>query len=294
MSSMLAHRISAAVYARLTVEARPATVLARASDALHLDAGGFVVTLADARAPLLPTSVSVAGAAAWADPGERVWLSEREIRGEGFVVRWDPADPPLWDPRVPAVSTATREVVASLAIEIAGGPDPWTAAAALFDGDGGDAVRALAALAEAVHSRDPATAATAAALLLGRGTGLTPVGDDVLAGAAVALAAFAEPLGFAPAERRAWSTALLPPRAADRTTVVSAGLLRLAIRGMAAEPLQRLLQPGATAAERASALERLHRIGHTTGRAYGLGAALCMAELGRAPARDHTRQERIR
>ncbi len=53
-----------------------------------------------------------------------------------------------------------------------------------------------------------------------------------------------------------------------RTTSLSATLLELAGRGMGPEPLQALLagEPGA--------LDRLLRLGHSTGRAYATGAAL--------------------
>ena len=58
-----------------------------------------------------------------------------------------------------------------------------------------------------------------------------------------------------------------------RTTSLSATLLELAARGMGPEPLQALLagEPGA--------LDRLLRLGHSTGRAYALGASLALRHV---------------
>jgi hypothetical protein len=90
------------------------------------------------------------------------------------------------------------------------------------------------------------------AALLGRGPGLTPLGDDVLAGALVALAATGAPAG--------------PTLAAEvlrvafrRTAFVSAALLWHAARGECVPELAALLtgMPGAA--------EALLRVGHTSG-----------------------------
>jgi len=70
--------------------------------------------------------------------------------------------------------------------------------------------------------------------LIGRGPGLTPIGDDVLAGALVTLHALGSPL-TAPLARAVRASA---PGA---TTTVSAGLLRLAADGVCIPPLAALL-----------------------------------------------------
>lgn len=100
------------------------------------------------------------------------------------------------------------------------------------------------------------------AALLGRGPGLTPLGDDVLAGALVALMAAGSPAG----PRLA---AEVMTAAFRRTTFVSAALLWHAARGECIPELAALLtgMPGAA--------EALLRVGHTSGAglAHGVRAA---------------------
>jgi Protein of unknown function (DUF2877) len=122
----------------------------------------------------------------------------------------------------------------------------------------------LATLARAIETRDPTLAAAAGRRLIGRGPGLTPEGDDLVAGAAALLSA-----------DRPWVTALLGADLRTRTTSLSATLLELAARGVGPEPLQALL-----AGDR-GALDRLLRLGHSTGRAYARGAALALMASSR-------------
>lgn len=119
-------------------------------------------------------------------------------------------------------------------------------------------------LVRAVESRDPALAAAVGARLIGRGGGLTPEGDDLVAGVAavVASAPWPGPL------REAWLAALVGADLRRRTTALSATLLELAVRGMGPEPLQALV------AGDAGALARLEALGHSTGRAIARGAAV--------------------
>jgi uncharacterized protein DUF2877 len=105
---------------------------------------------------------------------------------------------------------------------------------------------------------------TLGAELIGRGPGLTPEGDDVVAGMAGVLAA---------AERHDDVAALLGADLRRRTTALSATLLELAARGMGPEPLQAVL------AGRPGALDRLLAMGHTSGRAYARGAAAALTRL---------------
>jgi hypothetical protein len=100
--------------------------------------------------------------------------------------------------------------------------------------------------------------------LIGRGPGLTPEGDDVVAGMAGVLAA---------AGRHDDVAALLGADLRRRTTALSATLLELAARGLGPEPLQAVL------AGDASALPRLLSLGHTSGRAYARGAAAGLSRL---------------
>jgi hypothetical protein len=114
---------------------------------------------------------------------------------------------------------------------------------------------------ELLVDRDPAAIG---AELIGRGPGLTPEGDDVVAGMAGVGAA---------ASRHDEVAALLGTDLRRRTTALSATLLELAARGMGPEPLQAVL------AGRAGALERLLAMGHTSGRAYARGAATAWTRL---------------
>jgi len=152
--------------------------------------------------------------------------------GEEFVV----APGEVWDPTL-------RVVAADLEVD---GPD--------------DLVRA-------VRSRDPALAAAVGARLIGRGGGLTPEGDDLVAGVAAVVASSPWP----GAAREAWLGALLGDDLRARTSALSATLLELAVRGMGPEPLQALV------AGDAGALPRLLALGHSTGRAIARGAAVALS-----------------
>jgi uncharacterized protein DUF2877 len=140
-------------------------------------------------------------------------------------------------------------------------PDDPVALGALVRRVVGDAP---ADLVRAVETRDPALAAAAGRRLIGRGPGLTPEGDDLIAGVAAVLS-----------EDRHWVAALIGADLRTRTTSLSATLLELAAQGMGPEPLQALL------AGDPRALSRLVRLGHSTGRAYAIGAGLALAASSR-------------
>jgi hypothetical protein len=105
---------------------------------------------------------------------------------------------------------------------------------------------------------------TIGAELIGRGSGLTPEGDDFVAGMAGVLAA---------AGRHNDVATLLGADLRRRTTALSATLLELSARGFGPEPLQAVL------AGDASGLSRLVGLGHTSGRAYARGAAAGLSRL---------------
>jgi hypothetical protein len=164
------------------------------------------------------------------------------------AVAWDPAAPPAWDPVPPPPPLEPRDVAA-----LAG----WLAA--------------RVAVPEV-------TLAGAAGSLLGRGPGLTPEGDDVLAGAAAGLRALAPGAGADPARVEAAVAGLVPPGAAARTGALSATLLGLAAAGGAPEPAHRLLA-GPTPGARERALADLARLGGSTGRAIAAGIGLAARSL---------------
>lgn len=131
-------------------------------------------------------------------------------------------------------------------------------------------------LAQALAAGDPSPAVRA---LLGVGAGLTPGGDDVLAGLLVGLRAAGRDV-----ERAAIAAALgedLP----DRTTALSADLLRLAAAGHAMTPVLTLLgalhgqSSGAapTPARIRTATAAVLEIGHTSGADLLTGLQLGLA-----------------
>jgi len=121
--------------------------------------------------------------------------------------------------------------------------------------------------------------AGAVAALVGAGPGLTPAGDDVLAGALVTLAA----AGDEP-RRRALAAAVRDRLPA--TTGVSAALLEQACRGRAVPQVSAVLRALASAADLDAALARLALVGHTSGAALALGIRVAVrARSGRALGR---------
>jgi hypothetical protein len=180
------------------------------------------------------------GAVSWTGPAGPVVV--RAVR------EWAPARPP----RGQVAASALAAVRSGL-----GGADP-----------GVDA-RLLADLAGAAGDHDASVAA--AARLLGSGPGLTPSGDDVLAGFLAGAAAF----GLDAAALRHAITALAPAR----TTALSAALLWHAARGECIGELASVAaavtgqgwrgpgQPGL-------ALGRLLSVGHSSGAALALGLVI--------------------
>ncbi|GAA4775520.1 DUF2877 domain-containing protein [Actinomycetospora chlora] len=112
-----------------------------------------------------------------------------------------------------------------------------------------------------------------AAELGGRGPGLTPAGDDVLAG----LVLVARIAGGEPAE-----PGLADLVAGVRTTEVSRAFLAWAARGQSIAPAHDWLDAVAAgdAAEARRALARLHAVGADSGRHLGAGLALGLCRTG--------------
>jgi hypothetical protein len=143
----------------------------------------------------------------------------------------------------------------------------------------------LTLLFRAVRERDPVPARAAARALLGRGPGLTPEGDDLVAAVAGTLAVVGPVTGVDGTVRDALLGTLVP--GPGRTTALSATLLALASERRLAEPAGRLLDlgPGGEGAW-PGALSRLGRLGHGSGRAYAAGIAATASLLAAgAPVR---------
>ena len=104
--------------------------------------------------------------------------------------------------------------------------------------------------------------------LLGRGSGLTPTGDDVLAGWLVTAGATGlDHAGVASA---------VAAHAPSRTTAISAALLHAAVRGEAIPQLRILLLALRSGIAVPQALRRLLAVGHTSGAGLALGVRLAL------------------
>ena len=185
-------------------------------------------------------------------PAGTPWLPNAIVLDPGPTVAWDPVLPSMAPG--PALARRGRAVLAALG--------------RAHRADGSALRPPREALVRALRGGDLGGAFAA---LLGRGAGLTPEGDDLLAGAcAVAAAA-----GRAPA---------LPSDLRERTTALSATLLELAVAGAAPRPLHAVLDLANDGWR--GPLRELERLGSSSGRAIALGAGAAAALIGaRQPRR---------
>jgi hypothetical protein len=287
-----AHLVATPVLERASGE-RTGVVLGAGATAAWVDLDGFVVAVTTREVPLLPNAVALAaGSGVLARPGIGPGAPARLAPGRVDLgplrVTWDPAAPPAWDPTVRVPPDVGRDSVAGrgAALLRALGVDAPGSAALVgelariglptaVDPDGAAALRLLL---QGVRERDPVPAAAGARELLGRGPGLTPEGDDLLAAVAGTLAVLGPATGLDGPDRAALLAAVAP--AAGRTTALSATLLALAAAGRLPEPAGRLLDLGPDGeAARPAALARLERLGHGSGRAYAAGIAVASGLL---------------
>ena len=315
MAALPAHLVATPVLERLTGQVG-GRVLGAGATAAWVDLDGFVVAVTTREVPLLPDAVALgARSGALARPGVGPGAPARMAAGRielgPLHITWDPAAPPAWDPTVPVPAaagpedvarrgTALRQVLATApgAVDnrrhpLSGlgyppGRGPIQQRVGMRHGPIQQRVgtqHALELLFRAVRERDPEPAAAAARELLGRGPGLTPEGDDLLAAVAGTLAVLGPAAGWDRSVLAATLAALVA-KARARTTALSATLLELAAQGRLAEPAGRLLDlgPGGEAAWPA-ALARLERLGHGSGRAYAAGIAATTSLLAAAPGR---------
>jgi hypothetical protein len=210
----------------------------------------FFVAVTPGGAPLMPDGVAVGTRALPPVSGRTAWVEPGRIVMPGLSVVWDPTAPPVWDPRVqPQVASPEAVGARGRALVEAAGDSELVLDPGALVADGsvlqGDALLA------------------AAGRLLGRGPGLTPEGDDVIAGTVVTVRAFGKACGIDPDR---WAAPLQELDLDRATTGLSATLLRLALSGQVIEPVQPLLDLAREAW--LPAVERLRRVGHSTGRAY--------------------------
>jgi hypothetical protein len=194
-------------------------VLGAGATAAWVDVGGFVVAITTREVPLLPNAIALsAGSGALsrpvAAPGATAWLTAGRVTLGSLQITWDPAAPPTWDPTVPVPTGATPEALAArgAAILRALGSRPTPRAnpnalvrelarAGVVTAADPDGAAGLTLLLRAVRERDPEPAAAATRELLGRGPGLTPEGDDLLAAVAGTLAVLSPAIGLPGAAR---------------------------------------------------------------------------------------------
>jgi hypothetical protein len=237
----------------------------------------------------MPNGIAVTerpSANGWPALGTPVRLVAGLLEAGERSVTWPADRPPLWDPtlRVPAatsVASVHARASALLASRGIAGTDPETLAEAFASGGveiAADAAarRGIALLLRSVAERDAELAGRGAGLLVGRGPGLTPEGDDVVAGVGAVVWALSAQAGWKAAAIAGWLEAVRTPDLRRRTAALSATLLELALAGQVFEPVHGLLDM-TVAGEHPwrGALHRLERIGHSTGPTYAaaIGAA---------------------
>ncbi|MCP3993907.1 MAG: DUF2877 domain-containing protein [bacterium] len=263
---------STALYSLITSSGAKARVLGTSSHAVWLDAGDRVLVVTTSDATRLPNGIQLAAGSTESLFDSIVHDGDAEIgfgrvMFEGLSVavgRW-------WDPR-PVLAPITE---AELASTIEGLPND------VPDIDSGP-------LAAALRARSAGGVLHSARALLGKGPGLTPEGDDFIAGALAATRLLAE------AMRRERTIAMvagisvpLARLAEVRTTAFSASLIQSALRGQVAEPAGSLLRAMTGRGDVAAAHLGLIRVGHTSGPALAAGMVLGAQSL--IPAGGETR-----
>ncbi len=266
------HRLVAAsppwVAARLAAPALEAPVVHRGADAVYVDAGGTVLAVLSASATSVPCGLRIAAPRLPAD----VAAAPHAAVGGGVLAlgETDVLATRFWDPSVP-VRRDRDHAAARVRLAATLQADPAAERMAAVAGE----------LPRDALERLTAVDASAVAPLLGLGSGLTPVGDDVLCGAlATLVSADRLPMALADTVRR------LAP---GRTTALSVTLLHCAERGEVLPEFRRLLVdldapdadhptdggPGPLATDVADLL----RVGHTSGAGLLLGATLALRHL---------------
>lgn len=255
---------SSSVELALVGPPRPATVVAATSQATYLTVDGpdrTMICVAVPQAVRVPCALVVEGKspAILPAPGTIGAVGNGALSVDGATFRvarwWRPPRPRGLGAVPPArLAAAVRWLTGSVA-------DP-------LDPGGRDAV---AELVQALGAGDPV--GPSVARLLGRGPGLTPIGDDVLAGALVCLSALGAPAASVLA-------AAVTEAAPDATTTVSVALLRHAARGECIPQLADLLEAiaaGENGLPRAAG--GLLAVGHCSGAGllHGVLVALAIA-----------------
>jgi hypothetical protein len=220
---------------------RPAAVIAAGPAATYAEVGGRVLALVGPGGVRLPCALVLAGPARLPAAGSRLSVGAGAVHQDGRAViavrRW-------FDPRVRlarvdhrALGRLGRVVRSRGTVDV------------LLPGD------AVDRLATGLGRGDARGAVTS---LLGRGSGLTPAGDDLLAGTLASLRALDSPA----ADDLGTAVRALAPR---RTTRLSAALLEAADVGAVIPEAAGVLRALTGIGEVETAAGRLVDVGHTSG-----------------------------
>jgi hypothetical protein len=250
--------------ARILRVVGPGQVRAVFTKALYLQVPGGLVVLVTMQAPRGPLHLRVTNLPAVA-PGCPVQVSSDSLRiaHHCYVL-----DGPTWTPMLPsAVSMKrARQAVRSWLPDLCPPLDLGHTARAALPGD-------------AVSDLHRGHLRSFAATIAGRGPGLTPAGDDVLAGVLLATRAMCS---ASAAER----LILRQCARCARTNDIARAFLACAAEGRCIEPAHDLLIGLANADGRAviSAVEDLSRYGSSSGTALTYGIRIALLE-GRGPVK---------
>lgn len=274
---------SAAIGDLLDGEPQPAELIGRYPVAAYLRIGARVVAVTAPEAVRLPNASVVgrsefAAVAAQRRPTVTVGGGGLRIGSVGVVVRrW-------WDP-VPHLARLDRAaVVGGVSVaraRLPAWPDPdHPAAGALAAGRNTLAAFLASGQTASAGHHDEVRAAVAG--LVGLGPGLTPAGDDLLAGLVGGLVVFgrAAPDGSRWAGEVAASLADEAARLSGRTTILAADLAGHAAVGAMAEPAAALCHALAGARPLDAAVDGLVAVGHTSGRDLAEGLLIAAVAAG--------------
>jgi hypothetical protein len=224
---------------------QPAVVLGVAASALYLQARHLTLAVVTSDAVRLPCAVVL--------PVPAEMFSLRDVPPDGLVtigggaLRWTSHSDPI-------ELTVVRE---------------WQPASVVRVVPRADRVAELRARVAAVDIGVAAVLPSPVSLL-GRGPGLTPSGDDVLAGYLLGC--------------RAFGLAVPSLAGLHRTTALSSALLEYAAAGLCVPEVARLVAALGADAVLSDAVDALLRIGHTSGAALGAGVLLAADGAGAAAA----------
>ncbi|MFH2073680.1 MAG: DUF2877 domain-containing protein [Actinomycetota bacterium] len=254
---VLSAAVSLALAPLIDAEPRPAFVLGVADPAVWIGAAGGVLTVSTGDAVRLPNGVVVAERAADRPFGEILPGEEVMVGGGAIVFASLRIEAVRWFDSRPALPASTAAAVSRVAASLEG-----------------VAVRPMAdhGFLEALIQDDDGAALEAARLLIGFGDGLTPSGDDLIAGTIAAMLLIGGSLGAATAVAMVGRLeSPLLDHAAAATTSLSASLLGHAFRGEVAAPAGALLAALAGRGDPATAVAALNAVGHSSGPALAAG-----------------------